>query len=69
MPFGMAGYVQSVMVQGKLYVGGGDAGRGGDDYTVMEYDTRSGKWATLPPSQELFSHLYLQQLHQFVDLT
>ena len=38
MPFGMAYYVQSVMVQGKLYVGGGNApyGSGGDGYTVME---------------------------------
>ena len=49
MPFGMGYYVQSVMVQGKLYVGGGYAGSGGGDYTVMEYDTSSGQWATLPP--------------------
>ena len=26
MPFGMSHYVQSVVVQGKVYVGGGEAG-------------------------------------------
>ena len=47
MPFGMAGYVQSVVVQGRVYVGGGYAGYGSD--IVMEYDISSGKWAKLPP--------------------
>ena len=50
MPFGMKGCVQSVVVQGRVYVGGGFAGSGSDDnYTVMEYDISSGKWAKLPP--------------------
>ena len=49
MPFGIELYVQSVVVQGTVYVGG-DAGSGSDDnYIVMEYDTSSGKWAKLPP--------------------
>ena len=50
MPFGMTGYVQSVVVQGRVYVGGGRAGYGSDDHNiVMEYDISSGKWAKLPP--------------------
>ena len=33
-----------------MYVGGGSAGLLFDnDYIVMEYDTRSGKWGRLPP--------------------
>ena len=32
-----------------MHVGGGGVGYGGgDDYTVMEYDISSGKWAKLP---------------------
>ena len=47
MPFGM-GDIQSVQVQGTLYVGGGETG-GDNDYIVMTYDISAGKWATLPP--------------------
>ena len=50
MAFGMSGYVQSVEVQGRVYVGGGIAGTmRTDNYIVMEYDTSSGKWTKLPP--------------------
>ena len=50
MPFEMSGYVQSVIVQGTAYLGGGIAGVGSDNkYTVMAYDSQSGKWAKLPP--------------------
>ena len=50
MPFGMAGYVQSVVVQGRVYVGGGSVAFGsGDHNIVMEYDISSGKWAKLTP--------------------
>ena len=49
MPFGMGDYIQSVMVQGIVYVGGGWTTRDNNDYMVMEYDTRSGKWGRLPP--------------------
>ena len=50
MPFGMSGYVQSVVVEGTVYVGGGDTGLGiGNKYIVMTYDISTGKWATLPP--------------------
>ena len=48
MPFVMDGYVQSVVVEGTVYVGGGSAGKG-NDYIVMTYDISTGKWATLPP--------------------
>ena len=46
MPFKM-GVLLSVVVEGKLYVGGG-LSIGGDKHTVMEYDCLSEKWATLP---------------------
>ena len=50
MPFGMNGYVQSVVVEGTVYVGGGYAGSGSaNNYIVMTYDISTGKWATLPP--------------------
>ena len=50
MPFGMDDYVQSVVVEGTVYVGGGYAGIGSDNnYIVMTYDISTGKWATLPP--------------------
>ena len=48
MPFGVSSYIQSVQVQGTLYVGGGVAG-GNNMYIVMTYDISEGKWATLPP--------------------
>ena len=50
IPFEMSGYVQSVAVEGTVYVGGGRAGFGsGNDYIVMTYDISTGKWDTLPP--------------------
>ena len=50
MPFRMGGYIQSVMVQGIVYVGGGSTGLlSNNDYMVMEYDMHSGKWGMLPP--------------------
>ena len=47
MPFKMSG-LQSVVVQGAVYVGGGSI-RSGNERVVMEYDTSSGKWRELPP--------------------
>ena len=53
MPFGMSYYVQSVVVEGTVYAGGGYAGPDNDnDYIVMTYDISTGKWATLPPYRE-----------------
>ena len=50
MPFAMPGYVQSVVVQGRVYVGGGYAGNARlDNYMIMEYDISSGHWTKLPP--------------------
>ena len=48
MPFWMSGYVQSVVVEGTVYVGGGYVDKG-NNYIVMTYDISTGKWATLPP--------------------
>ena len=47
MPFAMRGYIQSVVMHGTVFVGGGFAGRD-NNYIVMEYDTCSGKWDMLP---------------------
>ena len=46
MPFGMSGYIQSVLVQGRVYVGGGHVAN-----VIMEYNTSSAKWADLPSYQ------------------
>ena len=49
MPFSYRTFhVQSVLVKGTVYVGGGSTGSD-DDYIVMAYDTISDSWATLPP--------------------
>ena len=45
----MSGAVQSVVMQGRLYVGGGWAGDDNDNnYTVVEFDINSRRWTTLP---------------------
>ena len=51
MPFESSQHLQSVIIQGTVYVGGGDVGILGspNNYTIMAYDTSSGKWAKLPP--------------------
>ena len=49
MPFSMNTYIQSVEVDGTVYVGGGHGDKDEDDYTVMAYDMQSCKWHTLPP--------------------
>ena len=52
MPFVMSGYVQSVVVEGTVYVGGGSRGAvflRENNYIVMTYSISTGKWATLPP--------------------
>lgn len=52
MPFGMDGNVQAVVVEGRIYVGGGDVEWDDDanySTTVMEYDTSSREWDALSP--------------------
>ena len=49
MPFSMSNYIQSVEVDGTVYVGGGYATKNKDEYTVMAYDMQSYQWHTLPP--------------------
>ena len=47
MPLRMGGYLQSVVVQRTMYVGGGSSNFSANDYIVMEYDIDSGKWDKL----------------------
>ena len=50
MPFSMSSYIQSVEVDGTVYVGGGGhPDKDEDSYTVMAYNMQSCKWHTLPP--------------------
>ena len=54
MPFAMVDNIQSVVVQGKLYAGGGYAGKDSDyNYIITEYDPISGEWDILPPYRSL----------------
>lgn len=48
MPFGMSDTIQSVAIQGKLYVGGGTAKYSANSHRVMVYDIFTKKWDTLP---------------------
>ncbi len=52
MPLAMSGYIQSVLVDEVVYVGGGYFSE--NDYVVMTYDTHSGRWGTLPPYRTRF---------------
>ncbi len=50
MPFARSGYIQSVLVDEVVYVGGGYSDYGNkNDFIVMTYDTHSGRWGTLQP--------------------
>ena len=52
MPFAMSNNTHSVVLKGKLYMGGGCAsGNSQVECTVMVYDIRSGEWSTLPKHQ------------------
>ena len=53
MPFGMEEPL-SVVIQGRVYVGGGWAYSGKDSSRVMEYNTLSGKWDKLPQYRAYF---------------
>ena len=49
IPFSMCGYIQSVEVEGTVYVGGGWADRNEDRHTVVAYNPQSCNWHALPP--------------------
>ena len=50
MPFAMGDFLQSVVIQNTVYVGGGFGGFHTDnEYVVMSYDSCSGEWTKLPP--------------------
>ena len=48
MPFEMKENVQSVVVEGTVYVGGGYGPGYDNNFIVMTYDISTGKWDTLP---------------------
>ena len=48
IPFSMHNYIQSVEVEGTVYVGGGWTGREEDRHTVMAYNPQSCNWHALP---------------------
>ncbi len=49
MPVAMSEYIQSVEINGTLYVGGGGTYQLKDACIVMAYNTQSCQWHTLPP--------------------
>ena len=52
MPFAMSNNTHSVVLKGKLYMGGGHAsGDSQVECTVMVYDIQSGEWSKLPQHQ------------------
>ena len=48
MPFAMSHYIQSVIIQEMMYVGGGDALPANNMYIVMTYNIISQEWSQLP---------------------
>ena len=49
MLFGMSDYIQSVVMDGRLYVGGGYTEIDKNKHRVMVYDLSLKKWGILPP--------------------
>ena len=49
IPFSMYRYIQSVEVEGTVYVGGGWTDREEDRHTVVAYNPQSCNWHALPP--------------------
>ena len=48
MPVAMSYYIQAIMIEGTVYVGGGYTVSEDDNRIVMTYDTLSSKWHFLP---------------------
>ena len=48
MPFAMSGYIQSVIIQEMMYVGGGYASPTNNTHIVMAYNIISHEWSQLP---------------------
>ena len=49
LPFGISGPVQSVVINKKVFVGGGHVDDDTNKFLILEYDTTLGKWSALPP--------------------
>ena len=54
MPFGMRGSVQSVVLGNQVYIGGGEAGSGSEECTVMVYDIQRDTYSTLPQYKAMY---------------
>lgn len=52
MPFEMSGFIQSVVQDKKVYVGGGASPH--EENIVMEYDVKTREWAILPPYKAIW---------------
>ena len=48
MPFAMSDYIQSVIIQEMMYVGGGYASSANNRYIVMTYNIITQEWSQLP---------------------
>ena len=51
MEYGMTFYPHCVVLERRLYVGGGDTGYGGDEHIVFKYDPDTDNWSRLPSYQ------------------
>ena len=49
MPVAMDGFIQSVAINGTIYVGGGDTDDRYDQNVIMAYDTETSQWDSLTP--------------------
>ena len=49
MPSGMT-YAQTVLISGKVYVGGGGTASDDDYYLIQQYSPADDRWSTLPPA-------------------
>ena len=66
MPFAMSDYIQSVIIQEMMYVGGGDASLFNNRYIVMTYNIISQEWSQLP--QYTARHFAMTVIHNKLTL-
>ena len=52
MPYSMTYYPEAVVIEGKVYVGGGSGSQvNNSDETVIVYSIEQDEWSLLPPYQ------------------
>ena len=66
MPFAMSDYIQSVIIQEMMYVGGGGAYPANNMYIVMTYNIISQEWSRLP--QYTARHFAMTVVHNKLTL-